>query len=487
VVKNPYYLDYEAFQPKGTITVGILATDNAAKPLSVSRDFILRVIDINEAPYFDGLVNVTVKEDITRGRCIARIKAKDPDLRQTAVSLSLLSHKDKFDITNKCFNVSTNESSAGGSYLTTKGPLSYDNSLPGHFYDILLQAKDDGHPPLSFNESAFVYVQRVDPCNAHYDCNGNASCVRVNGTSYDCRCNPGFTGDGRSSCTDIDECESNPCSPYGACRDGLNSYLCTCEEGFTGNTSCTPIDYCASNPCFNNGTCVNLLDRAISDTAFKCYCIPGYTGSNCSVEINECDSNPCSNHGNCTDGFNKFSCACFEGFLGTQCQRSTKDCRPDRCDATQEVCVPRNQAKDNEESKVCINSDFVIPLYLKPVVFPLEVVSTSPWQYKLQDFIERYVPFPLGQLNNDEADSSLVYATDLFVAEKTTIFLKPLSEKHKRERRSPGDNIQYTAVYFVVKYKNLPVPQNTFYISLNKTCIRIKDEPNYSFGKKVSA
>ena len=33
--------------------------------------------------------------------------------------------------------------------------------------------------------------------------------------------------------TDNNECSSDPCI-YGNCKDGVNSYSCSCEAGFTG-------------------------------------------------------------------------------------------------------------------------------------------------------------------------------------------------------------------------------------------------------------
>ena len=35
--------------------------------------------------------------------------------------------------------------------------------------------------------------------------------------------------------SDIDECEENNCMNYATCRDGVNSYDCLCQPGFTGN------------------------------------------------------------------------------------------------------------------------------------------------------------------------------------------------------------------------------------------------------------
>ena len=36
--------------------------------------------------------------------------------------------------------------------------------------------------------------------------------------------------------TDKDECDPNPCQNGGTCTDGIDSFTCSCEEGFTGIT-----------------------------------------------------------------------------------------------------------------------------------------------------------------------------------------------------------------------------------------------------------
>lgn len=35
--------------------------------------------------------------------------------------------------------------------------------------------------------------------------------------------------------SDIDDCVKQPCKNNGTCKDGVNSYTCTCQAGFTGN------------------------------------------------------------------------------------------------------------------------------------------------------------------------------------------------------------------------------------------------------------
>ena len=43
-----------------------------------------------------------------------------------------------------------------------------------------------------------------------------------------CLCATGFTG---TNCEEnIDDCEDGPCG-HGTCIDGVNGYLCSCQEG----------------------------------------------------------------------------------------------------------------------------------------------------------------------------------------------------------------------------------------------------------------
>ena len=39
-----------------------------------------------------------------------------------------------------------------------------------------------------------------------------------------------------SICTDINDCSPDPCENGGICSDGVNTFTCTCDPGYTGPT-----------------------------------------------------------------------------------------------------------------------------------------------------------------------------------------------------------------------------------------------------------
>ena len=82
-------------------------------------------------------------------------------------------------------------------------------------------------------------------------CITGATCVNGAG-NYTCICPTGFEGDGKTACTNIDECalssqgrkrrQTNPdaatCDPTAICIDTEGSYTCVCPAGtiLDGNT-----------------------------------------------------------------------------------------------------------------------------------------------------------------------------------------------------------------------------------------------------------
>ena len=84
-------------------------------------------------------------------------------------------------------------------------------------------------------------------------CSPNATCTNGDG-GYNCSCNTGYSGDGimcfskfeifmeykvydSSLCKDMDECseQTHTCNINAYCMDTDGSFLCLCNDGFTGN------------------------------------------------------------------------------------------------------------------------------------------------------------------------------------------------------------------------------------------------------------
>lgn len=71
---------------------------------------------------------------------------------------------------------------------------------------------------------------------------------------------------------DVNECDPDPCH-YGSCKDGVATFTCVCQPGYTGHHCETNINECHSQPCRHGGTC---QDR---DNAYQCLCLKGTTGA----------------------------------------------------------------------------------------------------------------------------------------------------------------------------------------------------------------
>ena len=80
----------------------------------------------------------------------------------------------------------------------------------------------------------------------------------------------------------VDNCDPNPCQNDGNCIDGINSFTCDCEDGFSGDICEVNIDECASFPCLNGGTCIDGVNT------FTCQCVPDFTGVACETSKYVC-------------------------------------------------------------------------------------------------------------------------------------------------------------------------------------------------------
>ena len=58
----------------------------------------------------------------------------------------------------------------------------------------------------------------------------------------------------------------------------ISTYLCFCEEGYTGYQCQTDWNECWSEPCLHAGTCIDEIGR------YRCLCRPGFTGLSVLIE-----------------------------------------------------------------------------------------------------------------------------------------------------------------------------------------------------------
>jgi hypothetical protein len=120
----------------------------------------------------------------------------------------------------------------------------------------------------------------INECAAFtHNCHGNANCINADG-SFACKCKDGFSGDGTTDCTDIDDCASGPCD-HGTCSDdGAHMYKCTCVIGWTDTNCDFDVNECYLNKhnCHVDARCVN------APGSFYCRCLSGYEGDGYSLE-----------------------------------------------------------------------------------------------------------------------------------------------------------------------------------------------------------
>uniref|UniRef100_A0A1I8AFK9 EGF-like domain-containing protein n=1 Tax=Steinernema glaseri TaxID=37863 RepID=A0A1I8AFK9_9BILA len=215
----------------------------------------------------------------------------------------------------------------------------------------------------------------VDECETKmHGCEDGLFCENTIG-SYSCvsHCSPGYSLT-EGTCVDVDECEEGRCDKRATCENLPGSFKCRCDEGFTGDgRSCIPLADCSQDE--------SICDRhAFCLGAFRtCLCQAGYKGDGLSCEDeNECEAknNPCENQTGkrcvnieggyiccdeqisdsecikekgvyCSGGcglhavcFNQ-TCRCMEGFTGdpmTKCY-DVNECEEDVCPGVGSWCV----------------------------------------------------------------------------------------------------------------------------------------------------
>ena len=194
-----------------------------------------------------------------------------------------------------------------------------------------------------------------DPCIVgRNSCGPHSSCV-VQGNSFACVCETGFTNiyqDNALACVDIDECASGThnCDTNADCNNHDGSFQCRCRQGFIGNgINCKPLSTCQNKQCDVNARCIDNPDgEAI------CTCNPGYNGDGQYCVPNyETACSRCSPYANCVFNVNNYECQCRPGYYGNG-QYCNEQARGD--DTTRAPPVA-----DNNNNEADYNETFVLP------------------------------------------------------------------------------------------------------------------------------
>lgn len=172
------------------------------------------------------------------------------------------------------------------------------------------------------------------PCVNGAVCTQSTTSESVSVHAYSCLCAPGYAdgacdysyipeyepecvimestsslvGNGNGNCRiDVDECSSAPCVNGAACSDrgAIDSFTCTCRDGYDGQLCSIDIAECASAPCRHGATCSEEPDKP---DEYACACVAGWSGLNCETDVDECASSPCRYPAPCTDGIDFFRC-----------------------------------------------------------------------------------------------------------------------------------------------------------------------------------
>jgi Putative metal-binding motif/Complement Clr-like EGF-like len=140
---------------------------------------------------------------------------------------------------------------------------------------------------------------------------GAGSCVATL-DSYQCSCPEGYTGSGTQSCVDVDECATNNGGCAQLCNNAVGASSCECSTGFAlaaDGKGCTALPP-TGNPC--DGITACLPGECVAQgQGYDCVCPQGYTdtGSAC-VDTDEC----ALANGGCADGCanepGSFRCSC---------------------------------------------------------------------------------------------------------------------------------------------------------------------------------
>ncbi|KAF5291111.1 hypothetical protein FQA39_LY14353 [Lamprigera yunnana] len=203
-----------------------------------------------------------------------------------------------------------------------------ENSIPG--YNCICPQGYRANP------SPQVACEQIDVnilCKSNFDCTNNAECIE-----NQCFCQKGFVPQG-ATCTDINECETQPCGPFAICTNTVGGFQCDCDNGYVGSP---PRIQCKA-PCEDVRCGQHAHCKPDGQEAY-CICEDGWTfnpsdiSAGC-IDINECDNihgpnGRCGINAICTNSPGSFACHCPEGYTGNpamQCIDIDECMKPNSC------------------------------------------------------------------------------------------------------------------------------------------------------------
>lgn len=128
-------------------------------------------------------------------------------------------------------------------------------------------------------------------CNTEADCPATEVCLNGN-----CRCASGFIGSA-FGCTDLNECNDQPCHPSAVCENIPGSFKCVCPDRKVGDPYSSP-GCLAPNQCVHSEDCAKNLA-----------CVDGKCTEPCAVT-------KCGRNALCQSADHKANCLCPAGNLG---------------------------------------------------------------------------------------------------------------------------------------------------------------------------